>query len=155
MISPQQFRADFPEFNSSVNFPNSSLVYWLNLAYMMLNAGRWGKLLDVGAELFAAHNIAIEARALAESQNGGIPGSQVGPLNNKSVDKVSMGYDTSSGIIEGAGHWNMTIYGTRFIKLSRTMSAGPLQIGIGCAPVGSGAAWPGPDCSPSFTGFGT
>ena len=154
MISTQQFRADYPEFNSSVNFPNSSINYWLALAYQMLNAGRFGSLLDTAAELFTAHNVAIEARALAESANGGIPGTQVGPLNSKSVDKVSMGYDTSSGIIEGAGHWNLTIYGTRFIKLSRTMSAGPLQIGIGSAPASSGPAWSGPDCSPSFTGFG-
>lgn len=151
-ISVAQFRVDYPEFGSTVSYPNSQVSYWLEVAYSMLNAGRWGRQLDIGAELFIAHHVAIEAKAMAESANGGIPGTQVGPVNSKSVDKVSMGYDTGAGIQEGAGHWNMTIYGTRFIRLARMFGAGPVQIGIGAAPVGS--AWSGPNCSPGFTNFG-
>ncbi len=153
-VTVQQLRADFPEFASTTTFPNSTLTFWLNLAYSLLNAQRWGNQLDVGAELFAAHNIVIEARAQAASASGGIPGEQVGPMNSKSVDKVSIGYDTSSGIQPDAGHWNMTVYGTRFIRLVRMFGAGPLQIGVGVAPAYSGGAWPGPNTTPGMTNFG-
>lgn len=143
-ITPAQFRADFPEFASSVAYPNSQLTFWLNFAYVMLNATRWGRSLDMGAELFVAHNICLEARAQADAARGGIPGQQVGPINSKSVDKVSMGYDTSSGIEVGAGHWNLTIYGTRFVRMMKLFGAGPVQVGIGQVPSGNGPAWPGP-----------
>jgi hypothetical protein len=151
-ITVQQFRADYPEFSSSSQYPNSAITYWLNLAYLLLNPSRWGSVLDTGAELFVAHNVAIEARAQAEAANGGIPGGQVGPINSKSVDKVSISYDTSTGIQEGAGHWNLTVYGTRLIKLARMFGAGPIQVGIGYDPYGGGA-WAGPDVTPSMTGF--
>lgn len=143
-ISVAQFRADYPEFVSTTQYPNSSANYWLTVAYQMLNTSRWGKQLDLAAELFVAHNLVLEARALASAQSGGLPGEQVGPVNSKSVDKVSMGYDTGVGTQTDAGHWNMTIYGTRLIRLIRMFGAGPLQIGIGYAPVGSGSAWAGP-----------
>lgn len=152
-ITVQQFRADFPEFGSSVAYPSSQITFWMNLAYMLLNASRWGSVLDIGAELFIAHNIAIEAKAAAEAAGGGIPGTQVGPMNSKSVDKVSIGYDTGAGIEANAGHWNLTVYGTRFIRLVKMFGAGPIQVGIGQVPAGNGQAWPGPSTNPGFTNF--
>jgi len=149
-ISAQQFRVDYPEFSGTEKFPNSAVTFWLGIAYQMLNADRWGNQLDIGAELFVAHNLAIEARAQLEASKGGIPGSQVGPINSKSVDKVSIGYDTSAGLELNAGHWNLTVYGTRFIRICRMMGAGPLFIGVGAVPVGSGLAWPGPSTIPSM-----
>ena len=141
--SVQQFRADYPEFSGTTTYPNSQVQYWLNVAYSMLNAGRWGRQLDIGAAAFAAHNLSLEARAMAESANGGVPGGQVGPVSSKSVDKVSMSYDTSSGIQPGAGHWNMTIYGTRFIRMARMFGAGPVHVGMGSTPPLSGPGWAG------------
>lgn len=143
-ITPQQLRSDYPEFASTTTYPNSALEYWLNLAYLMLNAPRWGNILDLGAALFVAHHVTIEARNQAVAANGGIPGEQTGPLSSKSVDKVSISYDTGSGIQADAGHWNMTVYGTRFIRLMRMFGAGPVQVGIGQVPSGSGLGWPGP-----------
>ena len=153
-ITVQQLRADFPEFSSTTDYTNAAIQFWLDRAYEFLNVQRWGKHLDLGAELFTAHNIAIEARAVKDASHGGIPGSQVGPLNSKSIDKVSVSYDVGSGIELDAGHWNLTVYGTRFIRIARMMGAGPLQIGIGSVPTGSGQAWPGPDTTPGFTNFG-
>jgi hypothetical protein len=153
-VSVAQFRADFPEFGSTDIFPASQVTFWLNLASLLINPNRWGKVLDAGTELFVAHNLAIEARAQAEAAGGGIPGGQVGPMNSKSVDKVSIGYDTSAGIEAGAGHWNLTTYGTRFIRLAKMFGAGPVQIGVGVVPNGNGLAWPGPLTTPGFTNFG-
>lgn len=143
-ITPQQLRSDYPEFVSTTTYPNSQLEYWLKFAYLMLNADRWGEMLDLGAALFVAHHVTIEARNQATAANGDIPGEQTGPLSSKSVDKVSISYDTGSGIEPGAGHWNLTVYGTRFIRLMRMFGAGPIQIGIGQVPSGSGLGWPGP-----------
>jgi hypothetical protein len=153
-IVASQFRTDYPEFGDLTVYPDSQLTYWLNLAYLLLNAARWGTTLDVGAELFVAHNVSIEARAQQEASNGAIPGAQTGPVSSKSVDKVSVSYDAGAGIEEKAGHWNLTVYGTRFIKLARMMGAGPIYVGVGSVPSGSGQGWYGPNTTPGFSNFG-
>jgi hypothetical protein len=154
MITAQKFRADFPEFCDAEVYLNSQVDYYIKLAYLMLNPSRWGNTIDFGAGLFIAHNISLEARAQATAENGGIPGEQTGPVSSKSVDKVSISYDTGSGVQPGAGHWNLTIYGTRFTRLARMMGSGPIQVGIGVAPTGSGSAWSGPIVTPGFSNFG-
>ncbi len=152
-ISVAQFRADYPEFSSSSKFPNGQVQFWLNFAYQFMNAARWGSSLDMGAELFAAHNLTIEARAQAEAAGGGVPGGTVGAVTSKSVDKVSVSYDVNAGIELNAGHWNLSVYGTRYIKLARMMGSGPLQIGIGYVDPINGPGWPGPLTTPGFTNF--
>jgi len=152
-IDVAQFRADYPEFASTADFPNSAVQYWLKVAYSLLNASRWGAQLDLGAELYVAHNLSLEARAQKEAQNGGVPGSQSGPISSKSVDKVSVSYDTGGASEEGGGQWNLTIYGTRFYNLAKKMGAGPIYIGVGSSPPFSGPAWPGPDVTPGPTNF--
>lgn len=139
-----QFRADYPEFASSSVYPNAQLQYWLTLAPLLMNSDRWGNLMDLGTAMFMAHHITLEARNQAAAKNGGIPGQSNGPISSKSVDKVSVSYDTGSSIEADAGHWNLTNYGTRFIRLLRMLGAGPIQLGIGVVPAYSGAAWPGP-----------
>jgi len=153
-VEVAQFRADYPEFGSTTDFPNSTLQYWIKVAYSMLNAQRWGAQLDIGAELFVAHNVALEAKAAKEAKRGGVPGEQTGPVNSKSVDKVSVGYDTNGAAEENAGHWNLTIYGTRFIRMAKQFGAGPIFVGVGVAPPMNGPAWPGPLTTPGFTNFG-
>jgi len=154
-ITVPQFRADYPEFNSSTDYPNSQIEYYLALAEKLLPADRWGNVLDNAVELYVAHHIAMEARAQAEAASGVVPGQTTGPISSKSVDKVSVGFDTSSATEEKGGHWNLTIYGTRFLRLAKLFGAGPLQVGIGMVPYGSGAAWPGPSVQPGFTNFGS
>lgn len=153
-ITVAQFRIDYPEFTDTVTYPNSGVTYWLTLAYQLLNPDRWGAQIDTAAELFVAHNLALEARAQAEATNGVIPGTTTGPISSKSVDKVSVSFDVGSGIQPDAGHWNLTVYGTRFIRLVRMFGAGPLFIGVGAVPTGSGLGWPGPLTTPGFTNFG-
>lgn len=152
-ITPQQLRYNFPEFASTTVYLDSQISFWLGLAYLMLNANRWGSILDTGAQLFAAHHLTLEARDKAAADNGGIPGQNTGPVSSKSVDKVSISYDTGASIDAEAGHWNLTTYGTRFRQLMKLFGAGPVQIGVGQVDPLSGLAWPGPDTTPSMTGF--
>ncbi len=154
-ITVAQFRADYPEFNSSTLYPNSQVEYYLALAVKLLPADRWTTLLDTATELYVAHHIAMEAKAQVESTSGVIPGEVTGPVSSKSVDKVSVGYDTGAAAEEKGGHWNLTVYGIRFLRLAKIFGAGPLQVGIGMVPYGSGAAWPGPSVQPGFTNFGS
>lgn len=114
--------------------------------------------LDIGTELYAAHMLVLQKKALDASAVGKTPGEQVGPLSNKSLGPGSMGFDVAAGTMANASFWNMTSYGTRLFFLSDMMGAGPIQIGIGCDPQGAfgfnGPAWPGPWPWPSQTGFG-
>jgi hypothetical protein len=154
-LTVEQFRINFPEFSNTLTYPTSGIQFWLNFAYRMLNPGRWMNEIDMGASLFTAHFIALEARSLLESSSGGIPGMGVGgPVSSKSVDKVSISYDTGAGTEPGAGHWNLTNYGTRFIWMVNIFGTGPIQLGAGYTPPLNGPAWPGPDTMPGFTTFG-
>lgn len=150
-----QLRTDFPEFSSSTSYPDAVVNFWLGVAGNMLIANRWGNMLSVGIELYAAHNLVLEAQAAMTTAVGGIPGVSKGPVSGESIDKGSVSYDSVTASEGGAGNWNLTTYGSRFIRMAKMFGAGGLQIGIGFNPNPlSGGAWPGPDCDPGFANFG-
>ncbi len=146
-VDSVSFRVSYPEFSDS-KFPTPVIDYWLGIAYQMLPASRWGAQLDLAVSLYTAHNVALESKAVLESANG-IPGMASGPKTSKSVDKVSVSYDVALASEQGAGHWNLTIYGTRLYRLIKLFGAGPLQIGTSYSNSG---AWSGPDVMPSPNG---
>lgn len=144
-VTEESFRQHYPEFQSKDRFPDGAITYYITLAGLLLSSARWSTLLDLGTELFIAHNIALERRAQDEAAKGAVPGQTTGPVNAKGVGPVSVGYDTANGIVQGAGHWNLTIYGTRFMELVSMFGAGPIQIGIGSTPpLSTQGAWYGP-----------
>lgn len=159
-VTVASFRADYTEFASTTRYPNSSVTYYLTLAGLLLNSPpgspplpvsdakpfpswcynynlnqtqgqRWGNLLDIGTELFIAHNLVLERRSKIEAAAGGgagIPGVATGMVSAKSVGPGSINYDTSSVMEPGAGHWNLTTYGLRFVDLRKMVGAGPLWV---------------------------
>lgn len=154
-ISATDFTQDYREFADESKYPPDMVGYWLNFAGLFINQDRWGAPglgggsprteYDLGQSLYAAHQLVLEARAIAEAYNGAPPGVAVGMINSKSVDKVSVGFDTGSVAELEAGHWNLTIYGMRFKRLADTFGAGPVQVsGCNLAPPFSGPAWAGP-----------
>lgn len=141
-VTAASFRGHLPEFADAGRFPNAVIDYWIAIAVQLVNAARWSTLTDMGVESFVAHQISLERQAIDAADAGGVPGLSTGIINSKSVDKVSVGYDTQGGAELDAGHWNLTIYGKRFIRFSRMMGAGPVQVGVtACGP---GGAWEGP-----------
>lgn len=168
MISVSQFRKDIKAFASAQRYTNDSVTYWLSIANLLLNQGRWGSSaadpwpgmnppplaeFDFGCELFVAHNLALEDLNNQTAQNGGTPGtSAIGPASSEKVDKVSVTYSIEAGIEPDAGHWNLTNYGTRFIQLARLLGAGPLYVGAGATPsgLGNGYPFPGPNIYPPW-----
>lgn len=168
MITPATFRQSFPEFAVAGDYADSVLAYWIAIGVMFQNTGVWGvgatvavspptTPYDFGLELFVAHNLAVERRNLLTAAAGGVPGEAKGPTSAKSVNGVSISYDTGAAAEEDAGWWNMSIYGQRYIRLAQQMGGVPLLIGVpGPAPPLSGPGWPGPFPwpAPSGTGFG-
>lgn len=128
-ISAGQFVTDFPEFADTDDYPVSLINFYAALADKLLSPCRWGDLLCFGQELFIAHNLALEAQDARTAAFGGIPGTNSGgPVASKAVDKVSVSYDVASASEDGAGHWNLTTYGKRYIRLARMVGAGGVQL---------------------------
>lgn len=152
-IVASDFTTNFPEFSNAQKYPPSVINYYLTLAYIMLNPDRWGpKLLDHGAQLFMAHNLVLEYLAQVAASKGAAPGIATGAIASQGAGPLSMGWDTGSSAEPGAGHWNTTTYGQRYIRLCRLMGAGGVQLGIGRGgnPLDSSNAWVGPPPWPGW-----
>ena len=115
------FRQAFPEFAPS---PDTTVNYWLGIGAKLVNPDRWGSMKDHGIYLVAAHFTALGlANATGRQGAGGM-----GAVSAKSVDKLSVSYDTSAGSVDGAGAWNATIYGRQYAQLARIFGAGGVQL---------------------------
>lgn len=144
-VTLQSFRDSYPEFADSTAYPDQQIEYWLGFAQISFNVSRWSTWLDLGTSLWMAHNIVMEARAILEASNGGLPGTTTGAISQKSSDKISVSFDTASSTEKDGGQWNTTIYGTRYLRMARMIGAGPVQIGVGWVdPLTTITAYPGP-----------
>lgn len=126
-VTPASFRQNYPEFSQAV-YPDPAVNYYLVIAGKLLNERRWLDMIDVATELFVAHHLVLERQAQKAAATGAVPGQNSGALASKAVGPVNASYDTNAGIEEGAGHWNLTTYGTRFMNLVRMFGAGPIQV---------------------------
>lgn len=142
-VTPTTFRQQFREFMQPDDYPDDAINLWNTTALMFLtgsviadNTTRWGTALDYATSLFIAHHLVLGARNLATAQAGGIPGEVKGPATNKSVDKVSQGYDTKAVTFEdgSAAFWNQTSYGVRLYDLITMFGAGGVQVGVTSPP---------------------
>jgi hypothetical protein len=151
-ISVAQFRANFPEFTAATVYPDSMVNMWLQWAYTFLSTRRWKTAIDLGAQLYTAHQISMQGLSTAEGGNGAPPGMTVGPISSKTVGELTIAYDTALGTNAEDGPWSNTRYGTMFVKLARQFGSGPIQTRPGFAPAGQfggvffpmGPAWSGP-----------
>lgn len=113
-----QFQADFPAFATA---DPARVAFWLALGGKLLNADRWDDLLDQGLELYAAHQLTLEAKAGAR---GNVPGQ----ITGKTADKVTVSYDTAAVSLADGGHYNATVYGIQLLQLARMVGAGGVQL---------------------------
>jgi hypothetical protein len=112
------FRAAFPEFANPTRYPAASIDRKLTLAGKLLNADRWGELLDDGTGLFVAHYLTLERKG----------GQVAAPVATKTVDKVTQAYDTQAVALTDAGHYGATSYGVQLLQLARMVGAGGIQL---------------------------
>lgn len=129
-VDAAKLRTDFPEFASEVTYPTTLITFWLDVMDKLMRPAvlRWDTLYDPGLELATCHQLVLEAQAQKSSAFGGPPGVNTGPQSQKAVDKVSASFDTQASIELDGGHWNLTVYGTRFLRLVRMMGAGATQV---------------------------
>lgn len=132
-----QWKGDFPEFDTDDSslaalFPESAFNYWAQVGMFLINQNRWGRLFNVGLELFVAHHIVLEALAQRDMNVGGLPGLAKGAIAGKAAGAVTVTYDPRSTLTEDGEHWNYTVYGQRYINMAKMMGAGPIQVGPGC-----------------------
>jgi len=129
VIDQDQFRKDFPEFADAEKFTNGMIDFWAGVADSLLNVSRWGDIRETGIKLFVAHNIALQASNVKASKfPGGVPGQATGLKSNQSAGQVSVGVDTQASIESSGGNYNLTTYGTTFLRLSKIMGMGGLQL---------------------------
>lgn len=161
IVTPAQFVGDYPEFSDTSKYPVGTIQYWLAVATVLLDPLRWGTMLQIGVELLVAHELVLETQAQSTALVGGWPGISRGPISSEAAGAVNLSYDSVQALETEGGNWNLTVYGTRFLRWARMAGAGPLQIGPGCglgagtvpgANGGSGAAWSGPNCLPGWFG---
>lgn len=123
------FRRDFPQFNDAAIYPDTQINFRLNLADVLLSESITGTaLFPYLVELYVAHYMALWLADQRSVQAGGAGGSTNGVQSSKSVDKVSVGYDTSAVINPDAGFWNYTRYGIEFYQLITMFGAGGRQL---------------------------
>lgn len=127
-MTPEQFRADFPEFSDTTKYPNTLIQMWLTVAASLVNPVRWMELTNLGLALVTAHHLVLAQRDGATADVGGTPGEVKGPTSSKSVDKVSVSYDTGAVGLDGAGFWAMTSYGLRYLTMAKLFGAGGMQL---------------------------
>lgn len=143
--SVADFRAAFPEFGSTVKYPDPLVQLWLTFSSQLVNEARWGDLAPMGMMLATAHRLVIATKNSAAAAQNLAPGAITGALSSKSADGLSASYEVSTVTEEGAGQWNATNYGTQYYQLMRMMGAGPIQSGMPSAGEMSATlpAWPG------------
>lgn len=138
-FSPGVFRQQFSAFKDPAVYNDTRLNTLATLAVSLMDACRWGDILDFGTMLFVAHHLVLDDRDILAAAAGGSPGEVKGPPTSKTVDKVSASYDATAVTITDANFWNMTVYGIRFYYYLRLVGAGGVQIGVGhSGPVPSG-----------------
>lgn len=162
-VTVASFRQDFPEFANTASYPSSGITYYLALSGLLLNQRRFGppgatvtnppnNMYDMAQELFVAHHVVMEADAQRAAAAGSVPGRVTGPISSASTGPISISYSSGEVVDLSKGHWNQTVYGTRFKDLCNMFGAGPVQLGVGGAYCGpyfngvplNGPAWPGP-----------
>lgn len=132
-VTVAKFRLDFPEFADVTKLPDAIIKFNLDMAYLLLTS-RWDStIVDLGAELFTAHQLVLSMQNKRVVSINGIPG-QGGIISSKSVGGVSVSYDTAHAFFADWGYFNLSNYGTRFAFLANIVGMGGFQAGIG---------WPG------------
>lgn len=127
--SPTDFRRDFPQFSDETKYPDTQINFRLGLADNLLREEVTGKqMFPYLVGLFVAHYMALWLADKNAAAMGGAGGSTNGVQASKSVDKVSVSYDTGATLNPDAGFWNNTRYGAEFWQLIIMFGAGGRQL---------------------------
>jgi hypothetical protein len=145
-ITYEQFIGMFPVFKNELVFLQSDAELYLGLT-AFFDPRRYGQYLNLASALFAAHFLTIDAQDMLSISRGGLPGQTTGPAVSKSVGGASISYaeyaTIEGGTTGNSGHWNLTVYGKRYLRIAKMAGAGPVQItsARGGPPLGNTGFW--------------
>jgi hypothetical protein len=122
------FREDFPEFEDDDKYTDSMINFWVALGDKLLNIDRWGDLRTHGLMLWTAHNIALQSMNSSNLSSLQTPGVGFGIPTSQSAGPISESIDVGMALEEGGGNYNLTLYGSQFLRLSRIVGMGGAQI---------------------------
>jgi hypothetical protein len=125
----EQFRENFPEFSHSSPeiFEDSLIEFWETIGQALVNnTGRFlnDKIRNLALQLFVAHNVLVSYNNEQSIYGGDMSGQGTRPITSNSVGDVSVSYDLSKYLEEGAGEYNATVYGRRLFNLINIFCAG-------------------------------
>ena len=122
-----EFRQRYPSFTSAL-YPDSAVQIRLALADKFFSETLWNDPLirNHAMGLYTAHY--LEFQGSKASGGSGTNGAVMGVVSSKSVDGVSVSYDTGSSAWAGAGFWNATPYGRELWDLMGIYGAGARQL---------------------------
>lgn len=124
-----KFRSDFPEFANTAVYPDTTITFYLGFADTVLDQDKHGDQFIYLSELFTAHYAELRGKVAAGAAvSGSVNTSGGGVVSSKSVDKVSVSYDTSGVVNPDAGFWNNTGYGREFYYWWSMFGAGGRQL---------------------------
>lgn len=131
-LSVETFRAAFPAFSDPTLYPSEQIDFWINQALINPPINRWriGQFYDQAILFWIAHNLTLE-RYVANMSIAGQPAMGVGVPASKSVNGVSLSYDTGISADPQAGPYNLTIYGQRFWMYLKMAGAAGSEVPTG------------------------
>lgn len=126
-LTIEEFRLDFPEFTVEL-YPDRAVQRRLNLGALYFKGYLWSneELRKQVIGLYTAHYLKLQG-SIAQGGSG-VNGETMGVVASKSVDGVSVSYDTSQGTQEGAGHYNLTAYGRELWELLQIVGGRVVQL---------------------------
>lgn len=132
------FFAMYPNFAAQIGSPPSPIIplavvdAFVALAVANLDCSLWQDSYPVGIGLYIAHYVSMwlssSGTPATTAQQASTQGMSSGVLSSKAVGDVSASYDTTVGVIDGAGAWNLTKYGRLFYMMAQIIGAGGRQL---------------------------
>lgn len=121
------FQASLPEFANTALYPDPAIEFWLGIAALFVGP-RYAQFGDYAVTMFTAHNLVLSQQAVRQAAAGGVALTS-GPLSGKSIKDLSMTFNSTATVIDGAGPFNLTTYGQRYWQLMELAGAGGIQLG--------------------------
>ena len=127
------FRAAYPPFADSTQYPDARITYWLDSAAVMVNSRRWARsgLQDYGQGLLPAHDLTMLERYDSTTGTYSLPsgtGSGAATSQSQSADGVSWSEGYDAGAYSSDGQLGATVYGRQFLDLRALVGAGGMQL---------------------------
>lgn len=126
------FRAAMPAFSEEI-IPDEQLQVYIDMAHGAVKEARWHSMWREGMRLYIAHFATLYLGTPEEGSSASkiVNSAKVqGSITSKSVDRVSVSYDTGQATsdLTGWGAWKLTTYGTQFATLAKMVGKGGMYV---------------------------